>query len=66
MSDLAIFGGERTRVEPLPAWPDHDERDVDAVAAVVRSGNWGGSRTRVRKLNDSSTPFWRCKTAALP
>ena len=42
MSDLAIFGGERTRVEPYPAWPVHDERDVDAVAAVVRSGNWGG------------------------
>ncbi len=42
MNELAIFGGERTRVEPFPAWPVHDQRDVDAVAAVVRSGNWGG------------------------
>ena len=42
MSDLAIFGGARTRIEPFPAWPVHDQRDVDAVAEVVRSGNWGG------------------------
>ena len=37
-----FFGGEKTRTAAYPAWPVHDERDVDAVAEVVRSGNWGG------------------------
>ena len=42
MSVLAILGGAPVRAEPYPAWPVHDERDVAAVAAVVRSGRWGG------------------------
>ena len=42
MSDLALFGGEKTRKQAWPKWPVHDERDVAAVAEVVRSGNWGG------------------------
>lgn len=42
MMSLAILGGEPVRKETFPAWPVHDENDVKAVAAVVRSGNWGG------------------------
>ena len=42
MSKLAILGGKPTRAEPYPAWPVHDERDVSAVTAVIRSGHWGG------------------------
>ena len=42
MSELALFGGEKTRTAAYPTWPVHDERDVAAVAEVVRSGNWGG------------------------
>ena len=42
MSELALLGGPKTRENPYPAWPVHDERDVAAVAAVVRSGRWGG------------------------
>jgi dTDP-4-amino-4,6-dideoxygalactose transaminase len=42
LGELAILGGERTRNKPYPAWPIHDERDVEAVTRVVRSGNWGG------------------------
>lgn len=42
MNDLALFGGCKTRTAAYPDWPVHDERDVEAVAAVVRSGNWGG------------------------
>lgn len=42
MSNLAIHGGEPVRTEPYPAWPVHDERDVEAVTAVVKSGRWGG------------------------
>lgn len=40
--ELAILGGGKTRYESYPVWPIHDEREVEAVARVVRSGNWGG------------------------
>ena len=42
MSELAILGGPKTRTEPYPAWPVWDQRDIDAVTAVVKSGRWGG------------------------
>jgi len=42
MSQLAILGGPKTRTEPYPEWPVWDQRDIDAVTEVVRSGRWGG------------------------
>ena len=42
MSDLAILGGTPIRTKAYPAWPVFDERDVEAVTEVVRSGRWGG------------------------
>lgn len=42
MSNLAILGGEPLRTQPYPAWPQFDERDIQAVTRVVQSGNWGG------------------------
>ncbi len=42
MSELAILGGSKTRTEPYPDWPIWDERDIQAVTEVVRSGRWGG------------------------
>jgi dTDP-4-amino-4,6-dideoxygalactose transaminase len=42
MSELAILGGTKTRTEPYPEWPVWDERDVQVVTDVVRSGHWGG------------------------
>ena len=42
MSELAILGGSKTRAENYPEWPVWDERDVQAVTEVVRSGRWGG------------------------
>lgn len=42
MSQLALFGGEPVRKEAWPTWPVHDQRDIDAVTAVIQSGNWGG------------------------
>jgi perosamine synthetase len=35
---LAINGGKKVRETPFPPWPALDDRDVDAVAAVLRSG----------------------------
>jgi len=42
MSELAILGGPKTRSEPYPQWPVWDQRDLDAVTEVIRSGQWGG------------------------
>ena len=42
MSELAILGGPKIRTEPYPEWPVWDERDIQAVTEVVRSGRWGG------------------------
>jgi dTDP-4-amino-4,6-dideoxygalactose transaminase len=42
MAELAIRGGAPVRPQGYPEWPVHDERDVEAVAAVVRDGRWGG------------------------
>jgi dTDP-4-amino-4,6-dideoxygalactose transaminase len=40
MKNLAINGGPKT-VERDFAWPVYDETDVNTVADIVRSGNWG-------------------------
>jgi dTDP-4-amino-4,6-dideoxygalactose transaminase len=42
MSELAILGGPKTRTEPYPQWPVWDQRDIDAVTGVIKSGRWGG------------------------
>ncbi len=42
MSELAILGGSKTRTDAYPDWPVWDDRDVQAVAEVIRSGRWGG------------------------
>jgi dTDP-4-amino-4,6-dideoxygalactose transaminase len=39
---LAINGGAPVRSTPYPAWPQHDEREIQAVTDVIRSGEWGG------------------------
>ena len=44
-SDLAINGGAPVRVRPLPPWPKYAEDEIEAVEAVLRSGNanyWNG------------------------
>jgi dTDP-4-amino-4,6-dideoxygalactose transaminase len=42
MAELAMHGGAPVRTAPYPEWPLFDERDVEGVADVVRSGVWGG------------------------
>jgi hypothetical protein len=48
MSQLAILGGQKTRTEPYPSWPIWDQRDIEAVTEVIRSGRWGGFPYQVR------------------
>ena len=40
MPRLALMGGTPVRTAPFPEWPVHDEREVEAVTEVVRSGKW--------------------------
>ncbi|MBI3735419.1 DegT/DnrJ/EryC1/StrS family aminotransferase, partial [Candidatus Sumerlaeota bacterium] len=42
MPKLAIQGGQKVRTKPWFSWPTHDEREVEVVSNVIRSGNWGG------------------------
>ena len=42
MSTLAILGGTSVRPDGYRTWPQHGEREAEAVADVVRSGVWGG------------------------
>ena len=39
---LAVDGGKPVRRQPFPAWPVHDEREIEALREVVETGNWGG------------------------
>jgi dTDP-4-amino-4,6-dideoxygalactose transaminase len=57
MAELAIRGGAPVRPQGYPAWPVFDERDVESVAAVVRSGNWGGFPEPGPKAAEFETAF---------
>jgi dTDP-4-amino-4,6-dideoxygalactose transaminase len=40
MSVLALRGGTPVRDRPFPRWPEFDEREIEAVTALLRSGTW--------------------------
>jgi len=65
MSVLAINGGQPTRTTPVGvAWPVFDQREIDAVTDVVRSGKWGStSGTYVRKFEGAFAQFCGAKHA---
>ena len=42
MAQLAIRGGSPVRAAQYPAWPIWDQREIDEVTTVIRSGRWGG------------------------
>src|SRR5919199_3136172 len=42
MPHLAIAGGTPVRTKAYPQWPVWDQQEIDAVTAVIRSGQWGG------------------------
>jgi dTDP-4-amino-4,6-dideoxygalactose transaminase len=54
---LAVEGGTPVRTVPFPAWPVHDEREIDAVTEVVRSGHWGA-------LTGTQVKAFECEFAA--
>jgi len=40
VNQLAINGGTPVRTRPFTEWPVHDEREVEAITEVTRSGKW--------------------------
>lgn len=40
MSTLALRGGKPVFTGPWPKWPVHDEREVERIVKIVRSGMW--------------------------
>lgn len=42
MKELAINDGAPVRSSAYPAWPSGDDREIEAVTDVIRSGDWGG------------------------
>jgi dTDP-4-amino-4,6-dideoxygalactose transaminase len=42
MRELALNGGTPVRSTAYPAWPSGDDREIEAVTDVIRSGDWGG------------------------
>ena len=55
---LALEGGRPVRSSPVPAWPVFDEREVEAVAQVVRSGKWGmQAGEQVKRFQEEFTTF---------
>ena len=40
MSDLALFGGSKTKRKPFPDWPQHDEGERNALREVLESRVW--------------------------
>ncbi|MCZ7649213.1 MAG: DegT/DnrJ/EryC1/StrS family aminotransferase [Planctomycetota bacterium] len=41
MNELALFGGEPVQRGAWPKWPIHDQREVERLVKVARSGVWG-------------------------
>jgi dTDP-4-amino-4,6-dideoxygalactose transaminase len=40
MPNLAALGGTPVRDRPFHSWPIYDQREIDALSEVVRSGRW--------------------------
>ena len=48
MNKLALFGGEKTKKDPFPVWPQYDEKERQAILGVLESRIWWrtpGTRT---------------------
>jgi dTDP-4-amino-4,6-dideoxygalactose transaminase len=40
MSELALFGGLKTKSKPFPPWPEYDEQEIHVLQEVLQSRNW--------------------------
>ncbi|HET7560024.1 MAG TPA: DegT/DnrJ/EryC1/StrS family aminotransferase [Limnochordia bacterium] len=64
MSELAVLGGRPVRQSPFPSWPQFDEREVEAVVQVTRSGKWYRySGDEVRQFEQAFADYHTAKYA---
>ncbi len=62
MAKLAVNGGDKVRTKPWPSWPVWDEREIEALEDVVRSGHWGRlSGQRCAQLEDAFAAYQDAK-----
>src|SRR5687768_372302 len=62
---LAINGGAPLRQRSWPTWPEWDEADAQAVADVVRGGDWFcGTGTRVNEFGQAFAAFHAARFGA--
>jgi len=62
MGQLAVNGGAKTRTKGFHGWPVFDDREVQAVSEVVRSGRWGClSGTKVNEFTRKFADFQQAK-----
>lgn len=64
MANLAVNGGPKLRTTPFQSWPIVEERDVQAVADVVRSGKWGrlsGGGAKTREFEQKFAHYQGCR-----
>jgi dTDP-4-amino-4,6-dideoxygalactose transaminase len=63
-SKLAVHGGTPLRSRGWPSWPIWDEREVEAVAEVARSGQWfSRSGSRVQELTRRFAEYHQARFA---
>jgi 3-amino-5-hydroxybenzoate synthase len=57
---LAIDGGPVGKRQPFPAWPVHDEREIQALTEVIESGNWWRiAGTKVTQFEEQFAQYQR-------
>lgn len=65
MAILAIQGGAPARTKPLSAWPEYDEREEEALMAVLKSRRWSSAPFYYRDEPTSSQVYQlECEFAA--
>jgi dTDP-4-amino-4,6-dideoxygalactose transaminase len=58
MAHLAVVGGQPVRQTPFPRWPVWGTADIQAVTAVIESGQWGADRgTEVRAFEQEFAAY---------
>ena len=57
MKKLAIFGGSTVGKVTPSNWPVHDQREIDAVTEVVKSGKWGLGGTKVGEFEEAFAKY---------
>lgn len=60
MGKLSINGGDCVRKKPFPPWPQFDDKELDALEQVLKSGNWGGRpfpNTKAKEFGERFAAF---------